>query len=80
MPLPLRLLLLGSMTPSVTPSRLRLDTIGTAERAAMISSILRGLLVLWDFLMASEPVVSRVNRASEGFSATIPLQGIVSCV
>lgn len=59
--------------PSVTPSRLCVDIAGMAERAPRISSTFRGLPALWDFRIASEPVVSTVKRVSEAFSATMPL-------
>ncbi len=67
--------------PSVvfSPDRFFIDTEGTAERCAMISSALRGLESFkYFFGMEASPAVSSVKRSAESFSAMTPLEIHVS--
>ena len=58
----------------LSPGRLRIDTAGTAERWAMISSALRRLVSFKNFLgMEMSPAVSTAKSSEESFSAMIPL-------
>lgn len=70
--------------PSVVrdAGRLRESTAGMAERAARISSALRGLWALrTDFWIVAEPAVSWMKREVEGFSAMTPLNAVLDlCV
>ena len=60
------------MFPS--PGRFRVETAGTADLCAMISSALRGFEFFMYFLgMEISPVISSVKRSDESFSAMTPL-------
>jgi hypothetical protein len=68
-------LLVGDPVGALALGRLRIDTAGTEERWAMISSALRPFLVcLGNFFgILLSPLTSTVKRSAESFSRITPL-------